>query len=440
MTQSAPAPPEARADRNAEAANSEGPAIGRSKQPDAVKEHYFGPRLQAEFCFAPGFRPLNHGSYGAPPKAVVAAQRSWADQAEGRPDAFLRMYFPAQLPKIRSLVADVVKCDREDLVLVPNATTAMNAVLRSQSFATGDRIVYFSTTYAAIKKLVHFVCQTTPAESVCIELTYPTTTAAILRAVEAELLRGGVKVAIIDTISSMPALRLPFEKLIGLCRQHGCLSLIDGAHGVGAIPIDLKAWHPDYFTSNLHKWYFAPRATALLYVARGLQPAMQSPVISHGWNPAPAHTTAGGGTSNGTVSSTQISDGGGADWNAAGAMGCNVDEGPEPDVGAPIGFGPLPGHSAFEATFSGHGTADVSQVMAVRDAVEFRRRCGGDDVIFNYLRRLAVEGGAVTARVRGPALSRPAHLCILQLRSLAKMPPCALNGIAVRNERVKSWS
>lgn len=69
-------------------------------------------------------------------------------------------------------------------MLVPNATTAMNAVLRSQSFATGDRIVYFSTTYAAIKKLVHFVCQTTPAESVCIELTYPTTTAAILRAVE----------------------------------------------------------------------------------------------------------------------------------------------------------------------------------------------------------------------------------------------------------------
>lgn len=67
MTQSAPAPPEARADRNAEAANSEGPAIGRSKQPDAVKEHYFGPRLQAEFCFAPGFRPLNHGGPSPPP-------------------------------------------------------------------------------------------------------------------------------------------------------------------------------------------------------------------------------------------------------------------------------------------------------------------------------------------------------------------------------------
>lgn len=57
---------------------------------------------------------------------------------------------------------------------------------------------------------------------------------------QAELKRGGVKVAIIDTISSMPALRLPFEKLIGLCHQYGCFSLIDGAHGVGAIPIDLK--------------------------------------------------------------------------------------------------------------------------------------------------------------------------------------------------------
>lgn len=73
---------------------------------------------------------------------------------------------------------------REDLVLVPNATTAINAVLRSQNFAKGDRVLYFSTTYAAIQKLVQFVCQTTPAEAVCIALTYPTTTAAILRAVE----------------------------------------------------------------------------------------------------------------------------------------------------------------------------------------------------------------------------------------------------------------
>lgn len=68
------------------------------------------------------------------------------------------------------------------------------------------------------------------------------------------------RLAIIDTISSLPGMRLPYEELVRKCTELDVLSFIDGAHGIGQIKIDLTATQPSFFTSNLHKY-----ATSLVY-------------------------------------------------------------------------------------------------------------------------------------------------------------------------------
>ena len=99
-----------------------------------------------------------------------------------------------------------------------------------------------------------------------IDLPVPTSRAAILAAFDtyfAQVAAGKAvkpKAAVIDHLTSATALNLPIKELVARCREHGVLSIVDGAHAIGQVDIDLKAMDPDFYVTNCHKWLFAPRA------------------------------------------------------------------------------------------------------------------------------------------------------------------------------------
>lgn len=147
----------------------------------------------------------------------------------------------------------------EEIVFVANATTGVNTVLRSLKFSPGDKIVYFDFIYGACGKSVQYVEETTPVVGVKIEATFPISDDELVKrfreTIEREQRSGArVRIAIFDTIVSMPGVRLPFERFVAVCKELGVISLVDGAHGVGHIPLDLGRLGADFFVSNCHKY------------------------------------------------------------------------------------------------------------------------------------------------------------------------------------------
>ncbi|KAK3176631.1 hypothetical protein OEA41_007954 [Lepraria neglecta] len=225
--------------------------------PDTSLCPFGRPMRDAHFLFAPTYTPLNHGSFGTYPKPVQNRFREVQALSEARPDTFVRYEYPKMLDESRSAMAEFLGVPVDEVVFVPNATTAINVVLRSLRYEKGDVVLHLSTVYAAIEKTIQYLIETTDVDNVNLAVNYPIDDhVLVLRfetAINAAKLGGKkVKIAIFDTISSMPGVRVPWERLVEVCKREGVLSMVDGAHGAGHIELGLATARPDFFTSNCH--------------------------------------------------------------------------------------------------------------------------------------------------------------------------------------------
>ena len=101
------------------------------------------------WALEPGITFLNHGSFGACPPAVLEVQREWRDRLESEPVRFLDRELDDALDHVRVVLGAFLGADPDGLVFVPNATTGVNAVLRSLRFEPGDDLLTDDHEYNA---------------------------------------------------------------------------------------------------------------------------------------------------------------------------------------------------------------------------------------------------------------------------------------------------
>lgn len=232
--------------------------------------------------------PVNHGSYGLVPTEVLNAYKKSFDQDNAFPDWFFKLDQHTQYNRALEAVSNILNSPVENLAFVENDTTGINAILRSLPFKKGDKIAMASTTYGACANTVRFLQEYIGTETVVVDIEYPAEDKDVVAAFESMFRKHNIRLAMFDTVVSMPGVRVPWEELVHVCRRHGVLSMVDGAHGIGLIDIDLASTKPDFFCSNLHKWLFVPRGCAVLYVDEKHHLDIQTLPISHSYVPRDA--------------------------------------------------------------------------------------------------------------------------------------------------------
>ena len=300
------------------------------------------------FQFDPEYIPLNHGSFGAAPTEVLEAAAEETRRCRANPDKYLRYELLNRTNPARLEVAKIIDADPKNVVFVQNATVGVNTVLRSIPFKKGDVVISASTTYGACTKTLQFLAQKIGIILVNVTLNYPMSSDQVVEAYYNAILegkeKGPVVLAFFDAVSSMPACRLPWERLVKLCKDNNIMSFVDAAHCIGLLEsISLSRVQPDFFVSNIHKWFFAPAPAALLYVAPQHHRAVHTFPISHTYIP-----------------------------NDGSKIPDSLEE------------------TLLEDKFGFIGTADYSNYVVTQKAAEFRREvCGGENAITTYCYDLA---------------------------------------------------
>jgi len=249
------------------------------------------PMREAHFALDPAWTFINHGAFGAPCRLGTAAAAAWREHAERQPLQFIDRHLFSHLVESTRAVAEWVGASPAELVLVPNATTALNTVISSIAAAqlkAGDEVLTLDVGYGSVQQMVDRACQQSGAVPIVVHLgaDLPASAAAgaILERVEAAL-TPRTRLAIIDDITSNTALSLPVAQLCDLCRQRGILTLIDGAHTLGSHPTAAMPWleHADFAAANLHKWACGPRGVGFLWARTEHHHLLEPPILSHGY-------------------------------------------------------------------------------------------------------------------------------------------------------------
>ena len=226
---------------------------------------------------------LNHGSFGACPVAILAAQTQLRLRMESEPVDFLSGALPALLAESRAELARFVSADEADLVFVANATTGVNAVLQSLALEPGDELLVTNHTYGACRKAVDFVAAKTGAHVVVAHLPFPVRSEEEIVAAVLTCVSPLTRLALLDHVTSPTALVMPLERLVRELADRDVDTLVDGAHAPGMVPIRLSELGAAYYSGNAHKWLCAPKGAAFLHARRDRQARLHPLVISHGY-------------------------------------------------------------------------------------------------------------------------------------------------------------
>jgi isopenicillin-N epimerase len=224
---------------------------------------------------------LNHGSYGAAPNAVLAAQAVWRDRLESQPCRFVSREAPAAIRAAAAELAAFLGVQAPDLGFVENTTCGINAILRSLRFASGDEILVTDHIYNAIRNTLKFVLEGTGAVVRVVEIGLPVPDSAFITERVTQALTDRTRMVLIDHVASVSAVVFPVAEIAARCRARGVPVLVDGAHGPGMLDLDITALGVDWYVGNCHKWLCAPKGAAFIWAARERQEGLHPTVISH---------------------------------------------------------------------------------------------------------------------------------------------------------------
>lgn len=246
--------------------------------------HLQPPDIQKFWYLDPEIVFLNHGAFGACPIAVLEAQQRFRQQMESEPLRFFTREWEELLDTARNKLAEFVGANASELVFVPNATTGVNAVLRSLKFCEDDELLTTDHEYNACRNGLDFVASQTGARVVVAKVPFPIASPKQIVEAVLEKVSPKTRLVLIDHVTSQTGLIFPVQEIASQLAKLGIDTLIDGAHAPGMVALNLREMGATYYSANCHKWLCAPKGAGFLYVKEEKRSLIHPTTISHGAN------------------------------------------------------------------------------------------------------------------------------------------------------------
>ncbi|HEY6192215.1 MAG TPA: aminotransferase class V-fold PLP-dependent enzyme [Bacteroidota bacterium] len=234
----------------------------------AASDEDFWLEIQRSFSVTRGITNLNNGGVSPSPRLVTDALVRYTWEQEDATAYTMWQILEPQSETIRTGLAEMFGCDREEIAITRNASESLEILLSGMNLKSGDEIL---TTTQDYPRMLTTLRQREVREGLVLKLIQvpiaPKNLNAIVDAFEKGV-TGRTRLILISHVINITGQITPVKAVCEMARSRGIEVIVDGAHSFGHFAFKQKDLGCDYFGTSLHKWLYAPKGTGLLYVRK----------------------------------------------------------------------------------------------------------------------------------------------------------------------------
>lgn len=236
-------------------------------QQAAMDEDYWF-AIQNAFSVTRGIINLNNGGVSPSPRIVTEALVRYIWQQEDATAYTMWQILEPQAETIRTGLAEMFGCDREEIAITRNASESLEILLMGMDFKSGDEIL---TTTQDYPRMLTTLRQREKREGLVLKLVKIPIPPQNLDEITAAFEKGitnRTRLILMAHQVNITGQITPVKAVCEMARARGIETIIDGAHSFAQFAFQQKDLGCDYFGTSLHKWLYAPKGTGLLFVKR----------------------------------------------------------------------------------------------------------------------------------------------------------------------------
>ncbi|HEY9282028.1 MAG TPA: aminotransferase class V-fold PLP-dependent enzyme [Pyrinomonadaceae bacterium] len=235
---------------------------------EAARDEDFWFEIQQAFSVTRGLVNLNNGGVSPSPRIVTEALVRYIWQQEDATAYTMWQILEPQSETIRTGLAELFGCDREEIAITRNASESLEALLLGMDFKPGDEILSTTQDYP---RMLTTLRQRERREGLVLKLVKipiaPKNTDEIVAAFERGITKR-TRVILVSHMVNITGQITPVRQVCEMARARGIETVVDGAHSFAHFQFRRDDLACDYFGTSLHKWLYAPKGAGMLYVKR----------------------------------------------------------------------------------------------------------------------------------------------------------------------------
>lgn len=228
----------------------------------------FWKRIREDYSLKPDYINLENGYYNFAPQPTIDKFVEHIKMVNYEASYYMRTVQWDNKKSVADRLAKLVNCNSGELVVTRNTTESLDLITGGFPWKEGDEAIFAKQDYGAMREHFKLMVKRFGIVNKVVSVpNHPKSDAEIVALYESQI-TPKTRLIMICHMINITGHILPVRKICDMAHSHGVEVMVDGAHCVGHIDVDMKALDCDYYGSSLHKWLSTPLGAGLLFIKK----------------------------------------------------------------------------------------------------------------------------------------------------------------------------